>query len=289
MRARQSERISSEEEERVRSGYHVTTHFNLAEGRTQGAVVRSADGETILEAQYAPGARLWRINHGWRRSDNRGFSIDPQTGQWERRNDGDEFDDDPTTTGPLTGVKPYVQDTRNLLLLQPHCADPSEDFQKTLLYALKRAMQFVYQVEEQEIEAELIGKGEYRRFLFWEAAEGGIGVWERLVNEPGAFADIRTACSSTLPFRRTIWPDRPRWEQSRALCSCLLRVPPDVLEPTGTPTYRSPPSPRLPQVARIIDCYARPGAGFGTTIRMAIRTHRPRLIAGEGLSPLPPQ
>ena len=190
MRARPSERISSEEEERVRSGYHVTTHFNIAEGRSQRAVVHSEDGEDILDTLYVPGARLWRINHGWKRSDRAGFTIDPQTGQWGGRNDADDFEDDPAIAGPLTGVKPYVQDFRNILLLQPRYDASSDDFQTTLLHAIKRAVQFVYQVEDQEIEAELIGQGEHRRLLFWEAAEGGIGVWERLVNEPGAFAEV---------------------------------------------------------------------------------------------------
>ena len=190
VRARASERISSEEEERVRSGYRMTTHFNLAEGRSQRAVVHSADGENILDALYAPSARLWRINHGWKRSDHIGFTIDPQTGQWGGRRDGDDFDDDPAIAGPLTGVKPYVQDFRNVLLLQPHQDGSSDDFQTTLLHAIKRSVQFVYQVEDQEIEAELIGQGEHRCLLFWEAAEGGIGVWERLVNDPRAFAEV---------------------------------------------------------------------------------------------------
>lgn len=187
MRARSSERISSEEEERVRSGYHVTTHFNLSEERSQQAVVRSMDGERILDVLYAPGARLWRINHGWRRGDQAGFVIDPHTGNWGKRNNSEE---DPAVSNPLTGVKLYVQDFRNILLLQPRWSDSSNNFQTTLLHAIKRAVQFVYQVENQEIGAELIGQGEHCRMLFWEAAEGGIGVWERLVNEPEAFTKV---------------------------------------------------------------------------------------------------
>ena len=190
VRARPSERISSEEEERVRSGYHVTTHFNLAEGRSHRAVTRSVDGEAILEASYAPSARLWRINHGWRRGERVGFSIDPQTGQWGGRNQGDGSEEVPTISGPLTGVKPYVQDFRNILLLRPHYGKLSDDFHTTLLHAIKRAVQFVYQVEDQEIEAELIGQGNHRRLLFWEAAEGGIGVWDRLINESDAFPEV---------------------------------------------------------------------------------------------------
>lgn len=190
VRARPSERISSEEEERVRSGYHVTTHFNLAEGRSYNAAIRSSEGEDILEALYAPGARLWRINHGWRRGDRLGFNIDPQTGQWGTRAEVEDSEENPAISGPLTGVKPYVQDFRNILLLKPLQDDSSDEFHTTLLHAIKRAVEFVYQVEGQEIEAELIGQGDHRRLLFWEAAEGGIGVWERLVTERDAFAEV---------------------------------------------------------------------------------------------------
>ena len=45
-------------------------------------------------------------------------------------------------------------------------------------------------MDEPEVGAELIGEDEHRRLLLWEAAEGGIGVWERLVNDPGAFAEV---------------------------------------------------------------------------------------------------
>ena len=190
MRARSSERISSEEEERVRSGYHVTTHFNLAEGQSQQATVHSTSGECILDILYASSARLWRINHGWRRGEQAGFVINPRTGDWGKRNKGNDSEKDPAVSDPLTGVKLYVQDFRNILLLKPCWNDSSHDFQTTLLHAIKRAVQFVYQVEDQEIGAELIGQGEHRRMLFWEAAEGGIGVWERLVSESRAFSEI---------------------------------------------------------------------------------------------------
>ena len=113
MRARPSERISSEEEERVH-----------------------AFGASIMD--------------GWKRSDRAGFTIDPQTGQWGGRNEADDFEDDPAIAGPLTGVKPYVRDFRNILLLQPRYGASSDDFQTTLLHAIKRAVQFVYQVEDQE-------------------------------------------------------------------------------------------------------------------------------------------
>jgi hypothetical protein len=75
-------------------------------------------------------------------------------------------------------------------MLLPRAEDQSNEFLLSLLYALRRAIQVVFQVEEQEVGAELIGQGEYRRLLFWEEAEGGTGVWERLIVEPTAFAEV---------------------------------------------------------------------------------------------------
>jgi superfamily II DNA/RNA helicase len=193
MRTRSVERISSDEEERVRSGYKTTTHFRFAPGvGTKRVAAVDANGAALLDATYAPAAVLWRINHGWRQGDHKGFQIERLTGRWGRREvdagPGDE--DNPEAEQPLTGVKPYVYDNRNLLLIRPATDSTNDSFLTTLLYALKRGIQFVHQVEEQEVAAELIGKDANRRLLFWEAAEGGTGVWERLVEEPGAFAEI---------------------------------------------------------------------------------------------------
>lgn len=193
MRTRRAERISSDEEERIRSGYKTTTQFRFAPGaRVRRARVEREDGTPLLEITYAPAASVWRINHGWRQGEHNGFQIDAQTGQWHRRDvdtsPGEESE--PDSPLPVTGVKPFVTDTRNLLLVRPMVEEASDGFLATLLYALKRGVQFVYQVEEQEIAAEVIGKDDNRRLLFWEAAEGGTGVWERLLEEPLAFAQL---------------------------------------------------------------------------------------------------
>ncbi len=117
-----------------------------------------------------------------------GFSVDPATGRWERKPDADR--QDPGERRTVTGVRPYVQDMRNLLMLCPVSDKFARPFLLSLLYVLKRAIQFVYHLEEQEIEAELIGQGDHLRLLYWEAAEGGTGVWHRLAGEQGAVAEI---------------------------------------------------------------------------------------------------
>lgn len=193
MRTRSVERISSDEEERVRSGYKTSTHYRFAaSARSTQVQVTDSAGVPLFEVRYAPSSRLWRINHGWRQGEHKGFQIDPTSGRWQRREvdtaPGD--DDDPAIPQPFTGVKPFVTDSRNILLIRPLMETGNEAFLTTLLYALKRGIQFVHQIEEQEVGAELIGRDENRRLLFWEAAEGGTGVWERLVEEPSAFAEV---------------------------------------------------------------------------------------------------
>lgn len=194
MRTRSAERISSDEEERVRSGYSISTHYRFSPAAAPRIVtVNGSDGTPLVEIQYAAAAQLWRINHGWRQGDRQGFQIEPTTGRWQKRDvDSVAADDDDTEIiSPIVGVKPYVTDSRNLLLVRPIGPDlGGDDFLLSLLYALKRGLQFEHQIEEQEIAAELIGRGANRRLLFWEAAEGGTGVWERLIEEPGAIAAV---------------------------------------------------------------------------------------------------
>ncbi len=195
MRTRVVERISSEEEERMRSGYWITTHFSLPGSHNRDAKAQAPEGDTLLDIFYAPTARLWRINHGWRRGEKTGFTIDPQNGRWVSSSSQDDSSGrDPGASQPLTGVKLYVQGVRNILTVQPPPSwldrDRPEAFLLSLLYALKRAIQLVYQVEEQEVGVDLIGSEKHRRLLFWEEAEGGTGIWERLATEPGELAKV---------------------------------------------------------------------------------------------------
>ena len=64
------ERISSEEEERVRSGYDIATHYRF-QGEPDTAAI-SAGGEVLGEMTYGQSALVYRINHGWRSQGDRG-------------------------------------------------------------------------------------------------------------------------------------------------------------------------------------------------------------------------
>jgi hypothetical protein len=67
----------------------------------------------------------------------------------------------------MTGIRPFVADNRNLLLLQPISEEASDEgFLRSLAYALRRALQIEYQIEEREVEVELIGRRRMRIYYF---------------------------------------------------------------------------------------------------------------------------
>lgn len=188
------ERISSEEEERVRSGYEVSTHYRFQEPPETAQIV-GVDNAPLAELIYGPAAQVWRINHGWRsHGDRSGFALDAETGRWGQQqsalsdNDDDDID---AAAPPLTGVKPFVQDARDILLIKPTYASVDrESFLITLAHALQRGIELECQVEENEVAVELLGQGERQTILLWEAVEGGVGIAEMLVEEPKALRNV---------------------------------------------------------------------------------------------------
>jgi hypothetical protein len=240
VRASRWQRISSEEEDRAREGYQVETYFRFPAGQPGRDLILS-DGAApgpVLEVKYVPQAEIWRINHGWRRSGPRvraergprtgsgrnGFVIDVNTGVWQRREDDD---DEPNGAPPRAvrgQIRPYVSDTRNLLLLRAGDEEPEESFLATLAYSLRRAIQLDYQIEEQEIAVEMIGRERQNRIILWEAAEGGIGVWERLIEEGSAFSRLARRALELLHFDCETEEERAEWEKRcpAACYDCLL-------------------------------------------------------------------
>ena len=220
--------------------------FSLRRRAPRAGSRRSPPGATGMPGDDAlASAELWRINHGWRRSAERqGFTIDPTTGAWRPRPEDLADEVAPGESPLLSGVNPYVRDRRNLLLLRSLLEDRRDaPFLKTLAYALQRAIQITFQVEEQEIAVELIGKGEHQRILFWEAAEGGIGVFERLSRTPAGLADDRPPGARALSHRSGD-RSRPRG-LGGAMQRGLLRLPAQLHQPARPSPPGSQPDPRL--------------------------------------------
>ena len=191
-------RITSDEEERQRQGYEMITTLRFSEengrARVEGIGVEE-NGEALLELRYGPAAMLWRINLGWRRRKEKsvfGFSVDTNTGEWTRDAQAPtDAEDDTVREGKsVERITPFVEDTRNVLVLRP-AVDLSETTMVSLQYAIKRGIEQEFQLEEAELAAEPLPDRDKRTtILFYEAAEGGAGVLTRLASDPGALARI---------------------------------------------------------------------------------------------------
>jgi hypothetical protein len=83
-------------------------------------------------------------------------------------------------------------------------------------------MQILFQVEEQEIAVERIGEEAEERLLFWEAAEGGTGVWPRLLEDPRALARVAAEALRVCHFDPVTGADSAADLCSRACYECLL-------------------------------------------------------------------
>ncbi|WP_303786292.1 DEAD/DEAH box helicase [Azovibrio restrictus] len=228
---KRAERITANEEERVRQGYEMQTtlQFGEQEGKLQVMRTLLKTGDTpVLELQYGSAATVWRMNLGWRRRKEKsllGFMINPVTGHWMggAEEAGEPDPETPPDKTPPQRIVPYVEDRRNVLIVRP-LEELDIKTMATLQYALKRGIEAVYQLEESELMAEPLPKADLRRaILFYESAEGGAGVLTRIATEPDALAQVAAEALAIMHYQR---PANGRWELSQLT---------DDLGPDGQP------------------------------------------------------
>ncbi|MDW8358212.1 DEAD/DEAH box helicase [Thermus sp.] len=218
VKMRRLERITANEEERARASYRVKLGYAFPpKGRVE-ALLRV--GERVTTLVYAPGTRIHLINLGPRR-DSQGFLVRMDTGEILR--EAPKPGRSSKVDVPHERVRLHVEFTQNALLL--HLApllgpEPHEVGVCSLAYALKRGMERLFLVEEEELGMAPVGKGERRALLFYERAEGGLGVLRHLVEEGDALAQVAGAALEALHFSQ----DGEDLSEtcSRACYECLL-------------------------------------------------------------------
>jgi len=178
MITRPRDRITCEEEERIKSGYHILTHYRYASSSRKTAILSDFHSTKMAEVIYGDTATVWRINRGLRRGDSNGFRLNLTTGKWGDDGEGSAI------------VSLLVEQTANVLLFRPSelPQQNADTFLTSLQYALERAIELHYKLEDNELASQRLGDG--RHILFWEAAEGGAGVLSQIVQDRDAFKAI---------------------------------------------------------------------------------------------------
>lgn len=193
-----TERITANDEERVRQGFDIQTVFSwpTKDGRIQVTEAEFVCGESsLLALQYANSAEISRLNKGLKRRKDQtvfGFYIDPRSGYWAKAEDEDSDADVPPDVVKPVRIVPIVRDRKNALLFRfekPEQYDPGTI--ATVQHALLRGIEVVFQLEEGEILGEPLPARDNRRaILAYEATEGGAGVLTRLIDDEKAINEI---------------------------------------------------------------------------------------------------
>ncbi|UAK32349.1 DEAD/DEAH box helicase [Nocardia asteroides] len=234
VKTRRRDRISADEDERQRAGHEVVTTLRFVpHGERAGQLTSTVlvDGATVGTMTYGDTALIRRMNIGLRRRKDKhikGYLLDTLEGRWAR-----EADLGKNTDGEVPRIRrvvPYVEDHRNALVLHLDPAIPN-DVRVAAMYALKRAIEAVYQLESNELAAEPLpgGTGDHAwsRLLFFEAAEGGAGVLRRLATEDGHIREVARKALEILHFDPDTGADLGHAEHAAEDCAqacydCLL-------------------------------------------------------------------
>jgi ATP-dependent helicase YprA (DUF1998 family) len=231
--ARRRDRITSDEEERMRQGFEIRSGIRFVEHSGQSsskvADVTAPDGRGLFKLTYGPSATIWRINLGWRRSvrqGREGFQLDVERGYWAKSDVPGDGVDDPMSARTRR-VVPYVEDHKNCLLLEP-LQPLSLGHMASLQASLKNAIEVQFQLEDNELAAEPLPDHDDRKLiLLYESAEGGAGVLRQLLNQPKALPAVARAALEICHFDPDTGADRNQAPTARERCEaacydCLM-------------------------------------------------------------------
>lgn len=192
MTAWAADRISCQEDERTSTKFSTDLGFAIRTSDSRAAVIdlRSQD-DTLLRARYFPGASLIKINHKPARNQGTdSFLIDAQKGIWRSESDKKNKKLSEDDLKAIKNVRLFTSVTADCLYIEPRALQLSAEGVVTLMFALKEAIQLQYQVEPQELSCMLQGDGHTPNILFYESAEGNLGILSRLAADGGQWQQL---------------------------------------------------------------------------------------------------
>lgn len=175
------QKITSIEEERSRLGFEIHSYFNYPQGiENAKSVILEKDGMKLLQLYFNSATQLVQLNLKSKRTIEDGFNINPDNGAWLRASD---LKDDEELQEKKENVFLYTKDTADTLYIQPlgNIGTTPEQV-LSLSYALKRGIERLFLVEENEIGVSVMGNPEKPNILIYEAAEGSLGILSQLMD-----------------------------------------------------------------------------------------------------------
>ncbi|HYN44437.1 MAG TPA: DEAD/DEAH box helicase [Candidatus Limnocylindrales bacterium] len=229
-------RITSDEEERMRLGYAVSTHYEMGD-KINRFSVSSKEGVTF-EIEYEHNGKIITINKGTRKSQKdgqeAGFTLCSACNKWlfgeERINDHINEESmrhcpkNATEEDILKNINLYtdgIHDVATLNIPLPADIDQrvNESFYVTLKESILKGIQITLNVDENEIDGMIIpnpSKDHEFSIILYESAQGGIGAIHALTNQ-NRFNEI---IKRTLELLHDLEPDKDGCD--RACYECLL-------------------------------------------------------------------
>jgi ATP-dependent helicase YprA (DUF1998 family)/very-short-patch-repair endonuclease len=223
-----AQRITCDEEERQRFGYHLVTayRFPVVGGnldRKDAEVY--CNGTLAMRMSYGDATDLYRINLGWlnqRGTQPPGFNLDLERGYWSRNQTDDTDEDDAATQGRLQRVVPYVRDTKNALVMH-FDPTPSGPEMASLQSGFKQAILKHFQLETRELSCETMPEAHDRQMiLFYEASEGGAGVLRQIVEDPTILPRLARHALEICHYDPDTLDDKAAQTCGKACYECLL-------------------------------------------------------------------
>ena len=181
------QRISSEEEERTRLGYSIQTYFTLPQGvSANDNIMVKSGGNNLLDIFFMPSAKIIQVNKKWNRSNRDAFLVDKYFGYWKKEADLEHDEDN-----RIINISLFTDYLADALYIQPiKELGLNEDQIITLQYALKRAIEEEFQIENNEIAVTLMGEGSVSNIFIYESAEGSLGILSQFAKDQKTFRKV---------------------------------------------------------------------------------------------------
>ena len=207
-----SERISCMEEVRTSEGYVTDMYFNTLDNLRDSTQIKlTIDGSELMKLFYAPAARLILLNKKWKRGKDEGFFIGTKSGFFKTKKQTEK----PIPEDPIQNITLYTYDTSDVLYIQPiKSLGLTDEGVITMQYALEKAIEKIYNIEPNEIDAKIMGSGECKNIMIYESSEGSIGVLKDIARNPIKLRDIfleaYLICGYDYHTREDSYPNRAK-------------------------------------------------------------------------------